>query len=732
MDTADKPCVPSGLELWGGIECTVNRVGDRYFSQLDDRAYAVGVDDLARFAELGIRTLRYPVLWERVEGQCGGRADWAWSDAHLGTLRTLGIRPIAGLVHHGSGPRDTSLVEPDFAARLARYAGRVARRYPWIDDYTPVNEPLTTARFSGLYGLWYPHGRDAVTFRRALFNQCRGIVLSMRAIERVNPRARLVQTDDLGTTYATPALEYQAAFNNELRWLGWDLLCGRVGRTHPLWHWLRDSCQASEAEIAWFARNPRPPDLIGINHYVTSDRFLDHDLAKYPPHCHGGNGRERYADVEAARTVVEPVGEIAPLLEEAWRRYGIPVAITEAHIDATREDQLRWLAGLWTGARQARGTGADVRAVTVWSLLGSYDWNSLLTERRGYYEAGAFDVRSGRPRATALAALMRRLARGESAVALAVDGAGWWQRSRRFAAPPVARAPAGSLPTPCRSGNETSPGILIVGANGRLGRTFAHACVERDLRHRAMGRSELDIADADAVAAALDHVRPWAVVNAAGYMVTDEATHDPARCFRENVLGPEILARLCATRGIALVTFSSEMVFDGDRCAPYLEYDAISPLGDYGRCKARSEALVLDRHPEALVVRTSALFGPWDRRGFLSRALTALRAGQSFRAGSDTTVSPTYGPDLADVCLDLLIDREAGIWHLTNGDAVTWAEFALRAATLAQVDSHRLSAVADGRAPHAAVGPRYRVLRSERASSMPRLDDALRRYLAVA
>ena len=80
----------------------------------------------------------------------------------------------------------------------------VARRYPWVEDYTPVNEPLTTARFSGLYGHWYPHGRDDRTFARALLNQCRAVVLAMRAIRAVNPAARLVQTEDLGRTYSTP------------------------------------------------------------------------------------------------------------------------------------------------------------------------------------------------------------------------------------------------------------------------------------------------------------------------------------------------------------------------------------------------------------------------------------------------------------------------------------------------------------------------------------------------
>src|SRR5215212_2872815 len=186
------------IDLWGGAECTINRVGDRYFNQLRRSGHWDRVEDLDRFAELGLRTLRVPLLWEALAPDAPDEIDWSWSDSRIERLRSLGIRPIAGLLHHGSGPHYTDLLDPLFPEKLAHYASLVARRYPWVSDYTPVNEPLTTARFSGLYGHWYPHGRDNGAFARALVNQLRGTVLAMRAIREVNPSARLVQTDDLG------------------------------------------------------------------------------------------------------------------------------------------------------------------------------------------------------------------------------------------------------------------------------------------------------------------------------------------------------------------------------------------------------------------------------------------------------------------------------------------------------------------------------------------------------
>jgi dTDP-4-dehydrorhamnose reductase len=150
------------------------------------------------------------------------------------------------------------LLDSDFASGLAAYARAVAERYPWALDYTPVNEPLTTARFSCLYGLWYPHRADYPAFARALVNQCRGIVLVMQSIRDVNPHARLIQTEDMGRTYSTLRLAYQAEFENEQRWLSNDLLCERVNRDHPLYERLIGSGIRQE-ELEFFSRMPRLP-----------------------------------------------------------------------------------------------------------------------------------------------------------------------------------------------------------------------------------------------------------------------------------------------------------------------------------------------------------------------------------------------------------------------------------------------------------------------------------------
>ena len=107
------------IELWAGLECTVNRVRDAYLDQLELSGHCHRFEDLDLLVEVGARAVRYPVLWERVAPEGAGSADWSWPDERLARLRELDVRPIVGLVHHGSGPRSTSLLDPGFPERLA-------------------------------------------------------------------------------------------------------------------------------------------------------------------------------------------------------------------------------------------------------------------------------------------------------------------------------------------------------------------------------------------------------------------------------------------------------------------------------------------------------------------------------------------------------------------------------------------------------------------------------------
>lgn len=730
--SAVSPKAHTRLQLWGGAECTVNRSGDRFFDQTKLTGHEDRVDDLDRFAALGIRAMRYPVLWERTAPDGPDSADWRWTDQRLTRLRELAIRPIAGLVHHGSGPASTDLLDPAFPEKLAGYALAVAKRYPWIDAYTPVNEPLTTARFSGLYGHWYPHGRDDATFLRILLIECRAVVLAMRAIRTVNPAAELVQTDDLGRTWSTPLLAYQARMENNRRWLSFDLLCGRIDVSHPLWSYLIGE-GIPEADLTWFLENSCSPDILGINHYLSSERYLDEHLERYPDETWGGNGRHAYADILASRVRTDGAAGPEAILREAWERYRLPIAVTEAHNGCTREEQMRWFVQVWDAAENLRNDGIDIRAVTAWSLLGADGWNTLVTSDDGIYEPGVFDVRAPEPRPTAMAGLLRTLAAGQRPQSPLLEISGWWQRPIRHmygvAIDDDGTARSAPGPDSMDFGNRTgttSP-LVITGATGTLGQAFARICELRGIPYLLLNRADLDIADEASIERVMAEAAPWAVVNAAGYVRVDHAEHDICRCRRENAMGPGMLAQACDRHGAQFLTFSSDLVFDGRQTRPYLETDPVAPVNEYGRSKVEGEARVLAAMPEALIVRSSAFFGPWDAHNFVTIALRALREGATFTAAADQIVSPTYVPDLVNASLDLLIDGESGLWHLVNAGSVTWSELARQVATDAGCDPGR---VIETEASHTrcARRPRYSALGTARGQILPPLADALQCY----
>ncbi|HWL74279.1 MAG TPA: SDR family oxidoreductase, partial [Burkholderiaceae bacterium] len=302
----------------------------------------------------------------------------------------------------------------------------------------------------------------------------------------------------------------------------------------------------------------------------------------------------------------------------------------------------------------------------------------------------------------------------------ALSGTGWWQRDVRLCYPPQGKVTA--LPA-------TGQSLLITGATGTLGKAFARFCAVRGLPAHLLTRAELDIASRESVDAALQRWRPWAVINTAGFVRVDAAEHEP-RQWRENVIGPTILAQACARNGVKLLSFSSDLVFDGDKPTPYVESDEARPLNAYGRSKLEAERRVLKLAPSALVVRTAAFFGPWDRHNFVAQAVHALQRGERWRAANDQLVSPTYVPNLVQAALNLLIDGERGLWHLTNNGAVSWAGFAQMVAEAAGLDAGLVDAVPGASLGQVAVRPRYSALQSERGLTLASLPDAVEQYLA--
>jgi dTDP-4-dehydrorhamnose reductase len=228
---------------------------------------------------------------------------------------------------------------------------------------------------------------------------------------------------------------------------------------------------------------------------------------------------------------------------------------------------------------------------------------------------------------------------------------------------------------------------LVLGAGGQLGSELVRLLPDAvGYAHR-----ELSVSDRAAIEAACVRFRPEVVFNCAAYNAVDKAEIEPGLADDVNTAGAENAALACSRRGIRLVHFSTNFVFDGGLDRPYIEKDEARPLGAYGRSKLAGEKAVLAVLPEALVLRTAAVFG--DRGtaikagSFPQRIVERAGRGERIRVVSDQRVNPTYARDLARAAIALASGELNGLVHLVADGCCGWDEFAREALAACGVDA---------------------------------------------
>jgi dTDP-4-dehydrorhamnose reductase len=311
----------------------------------------------------------------------------------------------------------------------------------------------------------------------------------------------------------------------------------------------------------------------------------------------------------------------------------------------------------------------------------------------------------------------------------AARGQGWWRRDVRLEFQPTSLV--ANPPPPERHFDPepapTAP-ILIAGATGTLGQALARACRLRGLPYLLTDRRQMPLADPDAIAAVMALHRPWAVINAAGWVRVDDAELDPDGCRQANTVGAVNLARAALGAGAHYTSFSSDLVFGGQLERPYVESDATRPLNVYGQTKEAAEKQVLALAGQALMVRTAAFFSADDPYNFAAEVTRQLTAGRPLRAAADLVMTPTYVPDLCHAVLDLVIDGETGLWHLSNGEAVTWADFGQALADTLGLDRRLIRPALASELGWRARRPQKAPLATERGRRLPDLRQAIEHY----
>ena len=351
-----------GTFTWAlGIEDTCVYPGegpalDEYVLTQHDTNWAA---DLTLAADLGATAIRYGASWPLIHLAPG---EFAWSelDKVVDHAADLGLSIIADLVHYGCPTwLARSFADPGFPGALEEFAGAFASHFRGrIDHITPLNEPVTTASFSGLRGVWPPYGRGCADWVTVTLNIAEAVCAAQRAVHEANPDAVVVHVE-AALLYETdvPELGSRVEHLTRLALLPLDLVTGRVVASHPLHGWLVEHGAAPD-RLRALAQRPARLDVLGVNYYpdLSPRRLVLHD------------------GVPAQVAVDRGAAGLARVLT-AMAGYGLPLAITETSVEGDDDVRSAWLREASRCAERLRSDGLDLRGLTWWPLMDFVDWS---------------------------------------------------------------------------------------------------------------------------------------------------------------------------------------------------------------------------------------------------------------------------------------------------------------------------------------------------------------------
>ena len=274
---------------------------------------------------------------------------------------------------------------------------------------------------------------------------------------------------------------------------------------------------------------------------------------------------------------------------------------------------------------------------------------------------------------------------------------------------------------------------VVLGARGTLGLAL---CEQLPLAGwsiaAAVARNECDIRDEAALRALFEQTRPTAIFNAAAYTDVDRAELEPDLAFAVNETGARAVARASAAAGAAVVHYSTDFVFDGEKPLPYDETDPPSPQGSYARSKVAGDAAVADVAAQHFILRVGCLYGR-SGRNFPSTIVRRLKKGETIRADCQRLGSPTWVREVARVSAALAATDHYGLYHCTSHGETTWAAFASLAAEILGLPATKVEGVPTASLPMKAPRPRRAILDNRRLretglDALSSWQDALRAF----
>ena len=331
--------------------------------------YARWAEDFALVRETGLNALRYGPPYYRVHS-APEEYDWSLSDPQMHALREMGVTVIADLCHFGVPSWLGGFQDPAFPVLFAEYARAFARRYPWVQHYTPVNEIFVGASFSALRGWWNECQANDAAFVRALRNMCMAHELAVEAILGERPDAIIVQGESIEHFHAAGrAAQAQADRWNGIKHLSLDLTMGHE-LAPGMARWLNEHGVTSN-DLSFFREQRAVGQRwLGVDYYPT----CEHRIA--------ASGRQT--------TSRSPMG-FRRLATAYYHRYKVPIFHCETNLATSRA--VRWLDDQWSDILAMRADGIPVTGFTWYSLTDQIDWqHALRVERNDLHAVGLYDL----------------------------------------------------------------------------------------------------------------------------------------------------------------------------------------------------------------------------------------------------------------------------------------------------------------------------------------------------
>ena len=319
--------------------------------------------DFALLQDLDIRFLRYGPPIHRT-WLAHDRYDWDFADQTFGLLKKLNITPIVDLCHFGVPDWIGNFQNPDFPQLFAEYARTFAKRFPWVQLYTPVNEMFVCATFSAAYGWWNEQLASDQAFVTALKHIVKANVMAMSQILDIRPDAIFIQSESSEYFHADePDATKKAEVLNARRFLSLDLNYGRRVDSDMYEFLINNGMSCSEYNF-----------------------FMEHHLRQ---HCVMGNDyyitNEHHVAADGSTSASGEVFGYAEITRQYYDRYHLPVMHTETNLSqgVNGDEAVKWLRKEWANVLHVRNSGVPIVGFTWYSLTDQIDWDTALREENG-------------------------------------------------------------------------------------------------------------------------------------------------------------------------------------------------------------------------------------------------------------------------------------------------------------------------------------------------------------